>query len=447
MKINARKHLEIRLQNLGFVLLFLGVAALLGWLSTRHVARFDWTESGRHTLTETSRKLLDMLEGPIKITAYVREEKNVRESISDQIGLFSAHKKDLSLSFINPDTQPDKVRDLGIRADGTLLVEYKGRQEQVVNMSEAALSNALQRLAHAKEQHLVFLEGHGERSPKGKANHDLGQFGEELQRKGIQVSMINLAVTPDIPDNTDVLALSAARVNLLPGEIKKIQEFVEKGGNLLWLADPGALHGLEPLAVQLGLKFLPGVVVDASTQLFGIDDPSFALVAKYPPHPITMGFDTLTLFPVAAAMVKTNEGEFERTPFLTTLQRSWTETGPIEGNVQFGADKNEHEGPLDIGFALSSEKKPDQRIVVIGDGDFLSNAYLGNGGNLNLAFNIVHWLSRNEAFIDIPVKPAKDRALNLSPITSVAIAVSFLFLLPAGLIGTGAFIWFKRRRR
>jgi ABC-type uncharacterized transport system involved in gliding motility auxiliary subunit len=468
MKINRRTHIEIRLQNLVFTLLFLALVGLLAWLSTRYSAQFDWTAGGRMTLSEASAKLLDMMQGPVKITDYAREEKELRGRISDQVGRYSRHKEDLTLAFVNPDIQPDKVRELGITTDGELVIEYQGRSEQVQDPSETAITNALQRLMHAKEQHVVFLEGHGERSPKGRANHDLGQFGDELGRKGVNISMVNLAVTAAIPDNTDVLVLAGPTVNLLPGEVNLIQGFVTKGGNLLWLADPGDLRGLAPLAKQLGLTFLPGMVVDASTQLFGIKDPTFALVAEYPPHAITTGFEAMTAFPATTAVEKAGDSPFERTPFLRTLQRSWTETGPIEGKIQFDADKGEHPGPLDIGFALTQarkapenkpEEKPqgekkaeeakpsEQRIVVIGDGDFLSNAYLGNGGNLTLGLNMIHWLSQNEQLINIPPKTARDRALNLTPVASGAIALGFLFVLPTLLIGTGAFIWFKRRRR
>jgi ABC-type uncharacterized transport system involved in gliding motility auxiliary subunit len=355
----------------------------------------------------------------------------------------------------------------------------------------------------AEERHVVFIEGHGERSPQGQANHDLGQFGEELERKGITVSMVNLAVTPDIPDNTNVLVLAGPRANLLPGEIALIQDYVKKGGNLLWLGDPGELHGLAPLAEQLGIKFLPGTVVDASTQLFGIDDPTFSLVAEYPAHPVTANFQTMTLFPAAAALDKLEQGDFLREPLLSTLSRSWTESGAIEGKIQFDADKGERKGPLNIGYALTrqieppkdkpetpdtkpkeeskdkpkapdakpkeeskdspkteqadkpqaetakdADKKPsEQRVAVIGDGDFLSNAFLGNGGNLDLGLNIIHWLSQTEAFIDIPAKTAPDRKLELSPVASGVIATGFLIALPIGLIGTGTAIWFRRRRR
>jgi ABC-type uncharacterized transport system involved in gliding motility auxiliary subunit len=487
MKINRKTHLEIRLQNLLFTVLFLAVVGLLGWLSTRYSTQFDWTAGSRHTLSEASRKVLDLLQGPVTITAYARENQQARQQIRDQVGRYSRYKKDVALNFVNPDTQPDKVRELGITTDGEMTVEYQGRTDKLQEAGEATLTNALQRLATAEERHVVFLEGHGERSPQGQANHDLNQFADELERKGITVSMVNLGVTSAIPDNTDVLVLAGPRAKLLPGEVGLIQDYVKKGGNLLWLADPGDLHGLGALAGQLGLKFLPGVVVDASTQLLGIDDPTFALVADYPHHPITLGFQAMAMFPAAAAIEKSGQGEFEKEPLLSTLPRSWTEIGAIEGKVLFEPDKNEHQGPLDIGYALTRQitppepekkaepakenppkpdagKKPEgekkvedaqektpkpttQRIVVIGDGDFLSNAFLGNGGNLDLGVNIVQWLGRSDALINIPSKTAPDRKLELSSVASGVIAIGFLFVLPLALVGAGATIWFKRRRR
>jgi ABC-type uncharacterized transport system involved in gliding motility auxiliary subunit len=465
MKINRKTHLEIRLQNLLFSLLFLVAVGLVAWLSTQYSAQFDWTASHRHTLSEASRKVLDLLKAPVSITAYARDNQQVREPIRDLVDRYSRYKRDLSLQFVNPDTQPEKVRQMGIQVDGELVIEYEGRSEKIQEAGETSLTNALQRLATAEERTIVFIEGHGDRSPLGKANHDLQQFADELKRKGFTIAAANLATTPLIPDNTDVLVIAGPRTNLLPGEIKLIEDYLNKGGNLWWLGDPGELHGLEPLAKQLGLRFMPGVVVDASTQLLGIDDPTFALVSDYPPHTITQGFQQMTMFPSAAALDQMEKSDFEKEPLLATLARSWTELGPIEGKIAYDASKGERQGPLDLGYAITRPITPEpsdkdvehdksaartpseQRIVVVGDGDFLSNTYLGNGGNLELGINMVQWLSRGDALINIPAKIAPDRKLQLSAFASGTIAVGFLFVLPVLLIGIGAWVWFKRRSR
>jgi len=61
MKINQKIHTQIRLQNLLFTVLFLGAVGLAGWLSTRYAAQFDWTASGRNTLSEASAKVLELV--------------------------------------------------------------------------------------------------------------------------------------------------------------------------------------------------------------------------------------------------------------------------------------------------------------------------------------------------------------------------------------------------
>ena len=85
--------------------------------------------------------------------------------------------------------------------------------------------------------------------------------------------------------------------------------------------------------------------------------------------------------------------------------------------------------------------------MVLGDGDFLSNAYLGNGGNLNLGMNIVNWLAHDDAFIAIPVKTAPDLSLNLSQTRYAVIGAGFLVVIPAMLAGSGLLIWLRRRKR
>ena len=88
-----------------------------------------------------------------------------------------------------------------------------------------------------------------------------------------------------------------------------------------------------------------------------------------------------------------------------------------------------------------------QRVVVIGDGDFLSNGFLGMGGNLQLGMNIFNWLSSDDAFISIPVKTAPDISLQFTNTDISVVGFGFLLILPLVLLGSGVVIWVRRRRR
>ena len=120
MEITAKSRFWLRAQSLLFTLLFLAIIGTLAWLSTRYQLQADWTASGRNTLTSDSRKVLDTLEAPVRITAFARENDFLRKQIKDTLARYQRVKQDIQLDFINPDSDPEQVRQLGISLDGEL---------------------------------------------------------------------------------------------------------------------------------------------------------------------------------------------------------------------------------------------------------------------------------------------------------------------------------------
>ena len=448
MKISRHIHQQIRLKNLLITAMLLCLLGTLAWLSTRYTIQKDITSNAGNTLSQASQKLLESLPDKIQVTAYIKKDPALRSQISQLVGRYKRHKPDLTLTYIDPDTQPEKTRELNIAPTGMILVEYQGRAEKLAFIDESSLTNALLQLANADERWVTFLTGHGERSPDGIANFDLGQFGKELERRKIRAQTINLAAMPAIPDNSALLVITAPAVPLMTGEIDLIKQYIRQGGNLLMLTDPDnqQLTALEQL---LGLRPLKGTIVDSRSKLYGIDDPSFVLASEYAPHPITKGFQTITVYPVTAALEVDEETDFEADALLSSAPQSWTETGAIAGKILFDADSDEKQGPLVFAYALTRniDKETQQRIVVVGDGDFLSNAYLGNVGNLDMGLRMVNWLIHDDRFIDIPAKTATDKTLQLSQTAVALIGFGFLIVIPLLLMGTGFHIWRKRKQR
>lgn len=452
MKITTRTRRLLRLQSLLFVVLFLVVIGLLAWLSTRYVLESDWSASGRNTLSDASIALLQELPGEVTITAFARETPPLlRNNISALVKRYQRHKPDIRLDFVNPDRDPQRVRAQNI-SEGELFLDYGDHQERVREVTESGVTNALQRLARGERSLLLFLAGHGERDPGSAAEQDYRAWAGQLAGKGIASERINLVESPEIPADSTALVIASPQSALFPGEVELIENHVEQGGNLLWLTDPGdSLHGLETLAQRLGLRFKQGTVVDPTVSrigmmMFGIDDPRVALVAGYPDHAVTRGFDRNTLFPVAGALA-IETSDFEAVPILTTLSGAWLETGDVMGSVTYdeGVDIP---GPLTLGVALTREiDNGTQRIFVTTDSDFLSNAFLNMGGNLQLGFNIANWLGSDDRFIEIPVRTAPDPSLELTPVTTAIIGFGFLLILPLLLLGSGLLVWYRRRRR
>ena len=457
MEINRKTRLHFRIQNLIFVVLFLAVIGLLAWLSHRYNYESDWTATGRHTLSATSVTVLSRIEGPIQITSFAG--KQLQPAIEDFVRRYQKHKPDISLTFVNPNIEPEKTRAMGITVEGEMVISYQGRSEHVTNPKEETVTNTLQRLLRSQERKLVFLAGHGERRPDGKANHDYGNFSAYLASRGIKTTILNLNEQPVIPADTAVLVIAGPQIDFLNGEVDLIRAYLAQGGNLLWLHDPGRLYNLDPLAADLDIRFVEGVIVDPTTQMLGISDPSFALVTRYGQHPITRNFSYMTLFPRACGVVETKQSEWTMTPFLQTIDRSWSEQGLLQGTIEYNADQDVA-GPLTIGMSLTrpaptedatsknaKAKTSEQRVIVLGDGDFLSNAYLGNQGNQELGYNMINWLSHDDNFIAIPVRTTPDSELSLSETAWSVLGLFFLVILPLMLLASGIVIWLRRRKR
>ena len=212
MEINHKTRRQLRFQAWTFIVLFLVIIGLTGWISTRYSTSFDWTATGRNSLSRASITVLDKLKGPVTITSYASggELGPIRSRVRALIKRYQKYSGKVHLHFVDPMTKPEQTRKLGIRTDGEMVVSYQNRTEKVSQFTESSLTNALQRLLRNAERKIVFITGHGERSPNGHANFDLGDFFRSEESKGFKVNTVNLANTLAIPSDTSAW-LSPAR--------------------------------------------------------------------------------------------------------------------------------------------------------------------------------------------------------------------------------------------
>ncbi len=454
MKLNNKTRLQLRIQSSLFVVLFIGFVGLLAWLSTQYSFSIDLTANLSNSLSPPTQRLLNSIHQPVKITAFVSPVNNTKDNMDAIFNRYHEVQPLIEYNSINPDFVPDQLRDFNIQRDGEVVIEVNGHHENLQQITESSITNALARLTREAERWVMFIEGHGERDAYGAANFDLQLFGSRLAEKGFQIQPVNLMQSTSIPHNTDILVIADATSALLPGEIDMIKRYVQDGGNLFWMADISQDHSLDSLAEQLELEFLPGVIVDPSTQILGLSRVDFALVADYPRHVITSQLKALTLFPRAQAMQFNGEqSDWQAVPLLVTQARSWNEVGELQGKITQGDQNAEIAGPLNLGYSLERSVQKDdgslrtQRVVVTGDADFLSNQYLGNGSNLDLGLNLFNWLSHDDNLISISPRSAQDTKLELSSNSQLFIALTFLLLLPLALLVAGIRIWLVRRKR
>jgi ABC-type uncharacterized transport system involved in gliding motility auxiliary subunit len=430
-----------------FHLLMLVILLLLAWLSGRYSMQWDWTKNSANSLNPISVDILSRTPDPLRVTVYAPEKSQLRDQIRRFIKRYQQIKSDISVDFIDPLQRPDEARRQGISLSGEILLQYQDREERLQKLDEERFSNAILRLSQSQTRWVAGLSGHGERDLVGLANHDLGEFGKALSQQGYQVVDLDLATTPTPPDNTAVLVIASPTSSFLAGELERIQDYLTTGGNLLLLSDPDNTAAASLIKTLTGIEQLPGTIVDANVRELGIDNPAVALVPTYPEHPAVESFKLLSLYPQAAALSLPKDSPWEATAILKTLERSWNETGALSGEIQRNPELGEEAGPLAIGYALSrTDDNREQRILVIGDSDFLSNSFIANAGNLDLGLALTRWLTQDDQMVGIPATQADDSELHLSKTATAVIGLGSLIVLPLLLLLFGLTMAWRRNR-
>lgn len=457
---------KLLLQQLTSAVLFVAVLGMLGWLSTRYTIEADWTAGNRNTLTEASRKQLEQMKDPVKFLVFIYPRSEMRQPLEADIRRYQRFKPDISVEFIDPSANPQKVRDYNIQRAGEVVVEYQGRRENLSATTEQAITTALQRLAYGGERWVVFLEGHGEHGIDQPEQGGYSEFAQALRDKGLKVRGLNLATDPRVPDNTAVLVIAGPTRPLLAGEAKRVADFVRDGGNLLWLGNPpegrvDPAASLQDLAALLEVSWLKGTAILLESAQLGL--PPFVYITtpgQYPANPVTHNFPENALFPLVRGLsyksgAGTTGASWNAQPLLTTSENAWLETGPLEGELAMEEARGDTQGPLTLGVTLTRETKPaaddakpvPQRVALVGDSDFLSNGYFGQLGNSLLGLNLAQWLASRDEQLNIDIPKAPDRSLILPAWGLYAIYLGFAFLLPAALLGYGVTRWIVRRRK
>lgn len=446
--------------------LLLSVATLLivltlGWFAERFSVGFDLTANDRHSLTEGTRATLESLDASVEILAVLGPEPAVREAVTDLVARYQSIKPDVNLSFLNPDTDPARARELNAAPGGELIITGGGREQRLNSLDERSLTGALRQIGREGTKRLAFVTGHRERSPNASTNHDWLLITQRLAAIGFESSELSFVTTPVVPEDVDVLVVAAPLDPWFPGEIASLIEHVRRGGNLLWLLETST-HGEVPdtatentsgtgpvlasavetgpglslLATELGVETLPGRVIDTASQSLDLDTPDFVVLSAFPDHPVTASLRSALLLPQVRALNVTPLAGQTTLPLLASPESSWTESGALQGEVRFDENTSEVAGPLILGATIERPRIDggSQRIAIIGDADFAASAYVGNGSNAAFIESLFVWLGGDDEALAFVTAPAPDAELSMSPRSIATLTIICLFGIPVVLL-------------
>lgn len=446
----------------------LTILALINFLGTRYHLRVDLTDSQLFTLAPQSRELVRNLPQPVKVWVFdTTQHPQDRELLEN----YRRESSKFQFEYIDPQTRPGLAEKFGVKDYGETYLESQDKRQlvQVVNenerLSEARLTNRLQQLNSTNIPKVYFLQGHGEHQITA-TDGVMTQAVQNLKDKNYTPLPLNLAEKPKVADDAAVVVVAGAKRELFDSEVKALQDYLNRGGNLLLMIDPNTDPKLDGILKAWGVRLDNRLAVDVTGGLgFG---PAVPLVTDYGQHPITKDFGNgISFYKLARPIEITPVEGVVANPLLRTrpYPDSWAESDLQSEKLEFNADKD-LKGPLTLGVALTrklpakssptppntstpenlQKPTPQSRLVVIGNSTFATDGLFQRQINGDVFLNSVTWLSQQDQQpLSIRPKEAKNRRINLTiNQANILTLTSLLFLPLLGLI-TGAIIWWRRR--
>lgn len=436
------------------ICLFLGIVVAVNAIGLSIYHRFDFTGLAQFTLTSQTQDVLGNLDTPVEVVSFFTPGatvpvKNYAESL---LGEYRRHTDRITLRAVDPDLNPDQARAYGVDQLGSVLgvlvfTGDAGRKRvfgpEVTGEAEHAFTSAILEVTGERQKEVLFVTGHGE----GSIELELDAARAGLRDNLFDVGEVDLLQGEGIPPDAASLVIAGPRRQFSPTEVETVREYLQAGGRMLVLLDPGSFGGLQPLLEEWGIGLQDGYIVDPESHL--AESVSTPLV---PRTRNAIGLPGV-YFPGATAVLPRPglpEGH-EISPLVWSSRASWLETsGRPEAVPDFDAG-TDRQGPLAIGALLSvgaaalENAEQEMRLAVIGDSDFAGNQHFGSANNADLFVAVVNWLTEGTRFVSVERKPLSVRRLVLTPEAARLLHATSIGLLPLVLVLTGVLLWWWRR--
>lgn len=458
------------------ILLACALFGMTVYLSSRHFSRRHWSRNPAAHLSGRTQQLLEDTAADIRISVLLRPGHEAYRSTIRLLQEYAAATPGLALETIDPDRDLARteglVRRYNLPAAEGVVFEIGGRHRLVpadslierlpllnrsgasrrVFRGEQLFSSAIYALTRADRPAVLFLQGHGERSPEDfDRRSGYSRIAARLRDDNLDLELLNLGETKTIPGHCALLVIAGPVREFAPFEIAQLRDYLDRKGRLLLLLDARTPTGLEILLLDWGVLLGGDVVVDETRTLGGRE----LYVAEYNPHPITDPLLHLaSVFHLPRSVRPQPAPPEADKPFVLPLAScsaaGWAEFDPDDPALHFDP-RVDIAGPVPVAVAVERGPVPGvhvqirpTRLVVFGDSDFAANGGL-MGANADLFLNAANWLLDRQELLALPPRTLDEIQVVLDARQLRRLFLAVVVCLPGLVAAAGLWVAWRRR--
>ena len=453
--------------TLAVAAIFIGILVLVNVLGARRPERWDLTANKALSLSDQTIQVLGQIPEPIHAVSFMQNEDSRRTEIENQLYEMQVRSNGmLTYELVDPRAAPGLAQQLGVLELGTTVFVMGDKRQQVTGTGEADLTTGLIKLVQPNPRKAYFTTGHEEHRIDGFDQDSYGQVKSQLESRNFVVENLSLFTTPEVPPDANMVVIAGPRVPFTDVEVQALGAYVDRGGDLLIMVDPGVDTGLGPLLSQWGVEAGKTYVAEGDPQSM-YRSPFIPVVLRPAQHKVTEKVALPLVFLTPTYLTVPAPGQAPQgwrvTALAQTTDRSWAETdesalrNPQAVKFDEGVDVK---GPLTLAVAIeqipdpanptaeaNAATPPKSRVLVFGTSLLGANQVfqLGQIANMDLFVNGASWLVGDDELISIQPRPADSRTLFLTAAQRNFIMLSSIVLVPALVLAIGILVWWGRR--
>jgi|Deesub1362A_J573_1020465.scaffolds.fasta_scaffold02688_7 hypothetical protein len=433
---SRKRSTHLRLNSILMVCVVLFIIVVLNLIVGQYYFRFDLTSMRRFSLSPVSLTVLEKIDAPVKVLFFGSEGSRRFENMGYLLEAYRYHNKNILYELHDLDRVPLLAKRYEIREYDTVVVEGRNGFFKDRGADEQTVTNLLIRAMRRRNPVVRFLQGH-EEHPLNEERGGYSRIVQILERSGFRVEALYLTESGTVPHDTDVLVIASPSKGLSDDEVESIKRYVGGGGRLILLLDRP--DQVAPLLEWFYLRLSEYPVYDEQS-IAGIG-PSAPLVREYPGSRLTSGFHQSTFFPgVHEVLFYGPVNRYTFRGFVQTTEHSWYEKN---GD---GKRQNDEEAGYQRLAAYLVPGGEMWRVVVFGDSDFISNAYIEVGGNGELFLRTLNWITGEGLLTSIAKKSGEVIPLFITGKQLRVIRLLGPIAIPTVIGLAGFVVWFWRRR-
>jgi ABC-type uncharacterized transport system involved in gliding motility auxiliary subunit len=424
-------------------ILLVAVLGLVNAIASLRAAQLDMTAAGRNTLTDETREGLDRLQQDVELKQFGR----ARDSAIDQLlAAFANETRRVRVGYSDPELAPQEARTYGVMRDGTVIVSGGAKWRKVEKATEPALFQAIAQVTMDREPVVCFSTGQGERGVDDQGAAGLSHLASAVAAAGYKAERIALQQAP-VPRSCEVLVVPGPSAGLSPEALSHVSDYLGDGGRLALMIDPPVDAALKAWLEPRGITTGDGYIIEtnpASKQVGA--GPESPLALKYFNHPIAAGFELATIYHRAIPLGLQRQAQIGLPePLAGTGDRAFERVDLTVLGAEF-REGRDRPGPFLLAIAsifprgLRDDKTVQEgRMVVFGDSDFLTNAFVNRQGNRDLALRVIAWLAGEREARVVSLSDRQNRRTSMTEQMKTVMYVVNLGVLPllpliAGLV-------------